>query len=353
MIDFRYHLVSLISVFLALAVGIVLGAGPLRENLGDQLAGQVEQLRTEQEQLRSDAEELSTKNDQLATFVSELGPELVAGNLAGKQVAVITDDGSTRPGIERMMTLLGDAGVESPTRIGLQPALWSPDADGERAAAVGEIRSIAPAALTADPDGELTDAAQLSGLIPNLLRGGEELPPELRSQLWQVLIDHQLIVIDGHAPTRVDAVIYTGAAPEELSVETEDEAVATERAQALLASQTHLLTELAGTGLPAVVSAATPGNDASTGILRTVRGDRAFDALSTTDRLQEPDGPLLSVLALIEQTRGGSGAYGTTGDAEERLPVLPETRGIEGALQDQGTGDAGADPQPSDGGGEG
>ena len=40
MIDFRYHLVSLISVFLALAVGIVLGAGPLRENLGDQLAGE-------------------------------------------------------------------------------------------------------------------------------------------------------------------------------------------------------------------------------------------------------------------------------------------------------------------------
>lgn len=30
MIDFRYHLVSLISVFLALAVGVVLGAGPLQ-----------------------------------------------------------------------------------------------------------------------------------------------------------------------------------------------------------------------------------------------------------------------------------------------------------------------------------
>ena len=86
MIDFRYHLVSLISVFLALAVGIVLGAGPLRENLGDQLAGQVEQLRTEQEQLRSDAESLSTKHDQLATFVADLGPELVEGTLEGKQI---------------------------------------------------------------------------------------------------------------------------------------------------------------------------------------------------------------------------------------------------------------------------
>src|SRR5699024_1218117 len=295
-------------------------------NLGDQLAGQVEQLRSEQEQLRSDAEELSTKNDQLATFVAELGPDLVAGTLADTQVAVITDDSSTRPGIERIMTLLGDAGVEAPARIQLQPGLWAPDAGEERAATLEEIREIAPAALTPDPDGELSDSAQLSGLIPTLLRGGGTIPAELRSQVWQVLIDHQMVVIEGSAPVRADAVIYTGAAPEELSVETEDEAVATERAQELLASQTHLLTE---------------------------RGDRAVDGLSTTDRLQEPDGPLLAVLALIEQTRGGAGSYGTTSDAEERLPDLPETQGLDSVGEDQGTGSEDAAPQPSDGGGEG
>src|SRR5699024_7243602 len=149
------------------------------------------------------------------------------------------------------------------------------------------------------------------------------LTPELRSQVWQVLIDHQLVSVDGPAPSPVDGVIYASAAPEELADENEDELVATERAQALLASQTSLLGVLDGTHLPAVVSAATPRNDASTGVLRTVRGDGGFEALSTTDRLQEPDGPLLSVLALIEQTRGGSGAYGTTGDAEQRLPALP------------------------------
>ena len=80
MIDFRYHLVSLISVFLALAVGIVLGAGPLRENLGDQLAGQVEQLRTEQEQLRTEAEQLAGENDQLSSFITEVGPEVILGS---------------------------------------------------------------------------------------------------------------------------------------------------------------------------------------------------------------------------------------------------------------------------------
>ena len=357
MIDFRYHLVSLISVFLALAVGIVLGAGPLRENLGDQLAGQVEQLRTEQEQLRGDTEELSAKHDQLATFIAELGPDLVAGTLEGKQVAVLTDDSSTRPGTERIVTLLDEAGVGATVQITLRPALWAPDAEQTRAQALQTVRSIAPAVLAEGSEAALTDSALLSAMIPTLLRGDAEggLSPELRTQLWQVLIDHDLVTIDGEAPVAVDGVIYASAAPEELADENEDEQVAAERAQGLLASQNTLLEELDRTGLPAVVSAATPGNDASTGVLRTVRGDSGFDALSTTDRLQEADGPLLSVLALIEQTRGGSGAYGTTGDAEDRLPALPETRGLEEQAAEQG-GDGGAaetGTQPSDGGGEG
>ena len=37
MIDFRYHLVSIASIFMALAVGIVLGAGPLKEDIGNTL----------------------------------------------------------------------------------------------------------------------------------------------------------------------------------------------------------------------------------------------------------------------------------------------------------------------------
>src|SRR5699024_12394217 len=132
-------------------------------------------------------------------------------------------------------------GGEWPTRRGRAPSLWAPEGASERAAAPEEIRAIAPETLTADPDDELTDAAQLAGLLPTLLHGGGDLSPELRPQLWDVLVDHQLVVVDGTVPAQVDAVIYTGAAPEELAVDTEDEEVATERAQSLLALQTHLL----------------------------------------------------------------------------------------------------------------
>ena len=56
MIDFRYHLVSLISVFLALAVGIVLGAGIVQGPIGSSLQSQVDALRTDRDTLRTELE---------------------------------------------------------------------------------------------------------------------------------------------------------------------------------------------------------------------------------------------------------------------------------------------------------
>ena len=64
MIDFRYHVVSLVSVFLALAVGIVLGAGPLNEGISTGITDQVKQLTTEKNQLRTERDAARTTVDQ-------------------------------------------------------------------------------------------------------------------------------------------------------------------------------------------------------------------------------------------------------------------------------------------------
>ena len=44
MIDFRYHLVSIIGIFLALAVGIVLGTTALNGPVLDDLRGRIDDL---------------------------------------------------------------------------------------------------------------------------------------------------------------------------------------------------------------------------------------------------------------------------------------------------------------------
>lgn len=347
MIDFRYHLVSLISVFLALAVGIVLGAGPLRESLGTQLAGQVEQLRTEQDDLRAEADDLRTRNDQLAGFIAEIGPDLVSGTLEQSDVVVLSDDSSTRQSVQSVTGLLEDAGARSVTHVSLQPSLWDPSAQERRESALDQIAGIAPVLL----DRELEEAEQLSALLVTLLTQDPtaEVTPELRSQVWQALIDHQLITSDAQLPPRASAIVYAAAETAQLLVDGEDEQSAADRAQLLLSVQSRLLSGLADSGTPAVLAVATPDNDGTVGILRTVRGSSELTDLSTTDRLQAPDGPVLAVLALIEQMRGGAGDYGTTADADARVPDLPEAALIREESEDPTE----EGPEPSDGGGEG
>ena len=52
MIDFRFHMVSLAAVLIALSVGIVLGAGPLNDNIGATITSEVNRLRADKEELR-------------------------------------------------------------------------------------------------------------------------------------------------------------------------------------------------------------------------------------------------------------------------------------------------------------
>ena len=89
MIDFRYHLVSLISVFLALAVGIILGAGPLQGAIGETLTEQVDALRAERTELRTELDSTQTALDGDERYIEAVGTELVTGSLQDQRVAVV------------------------------------------------------------------------------------------------------------------------------------------------------------------------------------------------------------------------------------------------------------------------
>ena len=53
MVDFKYHVVSIVAVFLALAVGIVLGTNVLSGDVLKNLQTQTGQLRKEAQDLRA------------------------------------------------------------------------------------------------------------------------------------------------------------------------------------------------------------------------------------------------------------------------------------------------------------
>ena len=72
MIDFRYHLVSIVSIFLALAVGIVLGAGPLKGELGNTLNKEVAGLRKDKIDLNKQLQEARAGTEARDAYIAEI-----------------------------------------------------------------------------------------------------------------------------------------------------------------------------------------------------------------------------------------------------------------------------------------
>jgi hypothetical protein len=90
MLDFRYHALSLVAVFLALAIGIVLGV-----TIGNSLVTDAERalrgnLRADVEKAHSDAAQARSELNGRDRMLDQLYPQLVAGRLGGERVAVVS-----------------------------------------------------------------------------------------------------------------------------------------------------------------------------------------------------------------------------------------------------------------------
>jgi hypothetical protein len=110
-ISLRYHIVSLVAVFLALALGIVVGSTVLQEGTVSVLRATSERVRQESE--RNSRENVALKQEQARqqAFGTAVLPELVQDRLKGRSVVLVdTDkvDSGLRDGVRNV---LEDAGA--------------------------------------------------------------------------------------------------------------------------------------------------------------------------------------------------------------------------------------------------
>ena len=130
MIDFRYHLVSLISVFLALAVGIVLGAGPLQGPIGSSLTSQVDGLRADRDQLRTELDVSRSETQQTAAFVEATASDLVADALTDRTVVLVRADGADNDQADAVSARIDEAGGRVVSDLNLTETTFAaPDAE--------------------------------------------------------------------------------------------------------------------------------------------------------------------------------------------------------------------------------
>ena len=85
MVDFRYHLVSIIAVFLALAIGIVVGTTALNGYVVDDLRKRNRAVIHDKRSLEGSVRDLRTQVSRRDDFAATVAPEVVAGQLTGQR----------------------------------------------------------------------------------------------------------------------------------------------------------------------------------------------------------------------------------------------------------------------------
>ena len=120
MISFRYHIVSIVSVFLALAVGVALGGGPLKGEVDNTLVEQVKADRERKAELQSEIAALQTANGFTDEFAQTIAPGLVGQTLRGRAVNLVVLPGAQQAEVAAMSDMITTAGgaVGGTVRVG-------------------------------------------------------------------------------------------------------------------------------------------------------------------------------------------------------------------------------------------
>lgn len=354
MIDFRYHIVSLISVFLALAVGIALGAGPLKETIGDTLTGQVEGLRAEKEDLRAQLDDTGGDLAAAEAFVSASGERLLAGSLTDRRVALVLLDEVPPEQVAALTERLTQAGASVSATATVNATWTDPALATYRRTLAGTLVSYLdePPAADAGTESELAEA-----LVAGLLGADSAAPDTLSenaSSLLDVLAegDRALVTFAEDVTRPADAVVLvtgTPAAVTEPAATTEPTPVTFDPQLALVAAAQRL-------SEGAVVAGASRSGD---DLVAAVRGDGDLaEVVTTVADATTVTGQVTVPLALAADIAGPSAHYGYGDDLAalppavqlppvDRTPALPGAGAEAGDVPDAtqgGASDGGAQP---------
>lgn len=115
MFDFKYHIVSLVAVFLALGIGVVMGSMTAEQGVvTNQEKSLIATMEKDFERLRSDNAALSTQISADTKFADSALSLMVTDKLKGKTVAVVVTGAIDTPDLKNLKAALEKAGgIES------------------------------------------------------------------------------------------------------------------------------------------------------------------------------------------------------------------------------------------------
>lgn len=297
MISLRSHAISLAAVFLALAIGVVLGSGLLSDSL---LSGLRDEKRGLQDQINALTDDKNALNERLAAaddFDTQVAPAIVRDALKDRTVVIFRTPDAEDRDAEALTRTIGQAGGAVTGEIGLTREFVEANSAEKLRTVVNS--PILPAGTQLDTRlvdqgsqaGDLLGIAMLINRDPKAPR----VDDEQRQVVLTALRDTGFIGYPGDNVGAADtAVILTGGP---LGDDGGNQGATVARFAAGLAPH--------GSG---TVLAGRDGSATGTGPVAVVRSDSGLsNTVSTVDDIGTEAGRITAVLTLQDLVNGGRG----------------------------------------------
>lgn len=298
MISLRTHAISLAAVFLALAVGVVLGSGLFSDTVLSGLRSDKADLRTEINTLTDEKNELNERLSAAGEFDGAMAPKILRDTLRDKAVVIFRTPDAADDDVDAVLRLVGLGGATSTATISLTPQFVEANSSEKLLSVVNSpIVPVGRQLSTASLD-QGSAAGDLLGIA--LLRGKEPaVPDDQREIVLSTLRDTGFISYDAPPVGAADtAVIITGGS---LGDDAGNRGATVARFAAGLSPH--------GGG---IVLAGRDGSATGTAAVAVTRADAALSGtVSTVDDVDVESGRITTALALGDLLGGGQpGRYG-------------------------------------------
>ena len=309
MISFRYHIVSIVSVFLALAVGVALGGGPLKGEVDKTLVQQVKTDRQVKADLNAEIASLHSGNDFADSFAKNVAPRLIAGSLTGRPVTLVVLPGAEQSAVTSLTDLIGQAGgsVSGTVQVGdklLDPANKQLVDELSTQLLDGTTDVSAPSGSGYERMGAL-----LARAIGTDQDAGARVD-DASNSIMSGFSTAGLLSVEGDMTKRGSLVMFVSGPG----------AGDTEEQQAASSIVTAIAKEV-DDDTDGVEVAGPIASARGAGLVATVRNDVvAARDVSTVDVLGRAAGQVVAVMALAEQANGKTGHYGAVDAADGPMP---------------------------------
>ncbi|NDK92089.1 copper transporter [Gordonia desulfuricans] len=294
MITIRQHVISLVAVFLALALGLFLGSG----FVGDRMNSLTGTSRDRIGDLERERDALNDQVNAANSFDAAIAPRVIAGQLRGQTVLVVTTPNAADSDITAVKESISAAGGAFGGQIGLTDTLIRDDKSEQLRTIVDQT---IPAGATLRT--ELVDsggrAGDLLGTVLLHRAGQPAAATNDRTTALQTLREGGFISYVDNAIKPADLVVFVSG--DALPTDSGAQGQVTARLAAAMTARAQGgafvgRTGSAGGGSPIAV----------------IRSDPALrNAVSTVDDVDQQTGLITTVLVLNQESDGKTGAYGT------------------------------------------